>query len=250
VLTPSVETAHVRHVRGSGSGAWVTDGAFRPIVGGGKRALVDVASAGPGQILAVADEALLQVQLLAEADNAALGVGLAGPAGRPVRFAEARHGFGAASGVWALPIDWRWLLAGLGLAAALWSWSAGKRLGPPDQEGLSPPPARAELVHALAATVARTGDLGPVVGRVRRAARARLGRRAGLGADPSDSQLRAAGEAAGLSASEVTSLLDHDGHDTIAALTVGGARAPPAGERPRRCSHPCVTVWPPRSARS
>jgi hypothetical protein len=232
VLAPSAELASVREVRGSGEGAWVAHGRFRPIVGDGRRALVDVAAAGSGQIVAVADEAVLQDRLLGDADNAALGIGLAGSAGRPVRFAEARHGFDAASGFWALPLDWRWLLAGLVLAAVAWAWSAGKRLGPPQDAERALPPARAELVHAIASSVMRTEDLGPVVVRVRQAARGRLARRGGLGADPSDDQLRAAGQAAGLSAAEVGSLLGPDHNDTTAALTAGSALAHLEGERP------------------
>ena len=208
--TAAAETARVARVEGSGTGSWTVTGAYTPLLGDDGHGLVVAAGLGAGRVVAVADEAILQDRLLAQADNAALGVDLAGPSGRRIRFAEERHGFTDGAGLSAIPGDWRWFLAGALVAAVAARWSGGLRLGPPQQVGRTLAPARSELVHALGRTLARTRDLTAVAARVRRAAREQLAWQAGLGPDPSDAQLEAAGAALGLTAADLRSLV-HDG---------------------------------------
>ena len=73
---------------------------------------------------------------------------------------------------------------------------------------LSLPPARAEYVRAIAASLARTGDAGRAVEPVRAEARRRLARRAALPEDAGDHALRAAAERAGLTEPECRALLE------------------------------------------
>ena len=56
----------------------------------------------------------LQNRGLARADNAALGIALAGGAERPVAFLETVHGYGVSRGFGGLPANVRWALLGLG----------------------------------------------------------------------------------------------------------------------------------------
>src|SRR5207237_9769608 len=104
------------------------------------RSLLLVARAGRGRVALLADASPLQNRLLARADDAELGLALAG--GRPVAFVESVHGYGRATGVAAIPHSWLVAFAGLGLAALLLIWARGRRPGPPEDEGRQLPPAR------------------------------------------------------------------------------------------------------------
>ena len=64
------------------------------------------------------------------ADNAALGLDLAGAPRRPVAFDEGVHGYGQRSGLAALPTRWKWTLVGLLLAALVMVAARIRRLGP------------------------------------------------------------------------------------------------------------------------
>jgi hypothetical protein len=154
VLVPVGETAGVRTVRTAEGGGWHRLGRALPVVGPGREPLVAVARSGRGSVALVADASPLQNRLLDEADNAALGIGLAG--GRPTAFLETVHGYGAARGVAGLPERVRWALLGLLLAGLVALWSLGRRLGPPEDEERPLPPARTEYVDALAGALART----------------------------------------------------------------------------------------------
>jgi hypothetical protein len=168
--------------------------------------------------------------LLAHRDNATLALDLAGPIDRRVRFAEAQHGYGTASGLAALPSNWTLCALGLIVAAALALWASGKRLGPPQQVARVLAPNRADTVYALAASIARTRELGPVVARVRRAAVGDLARTAALPGAPDAGAVHAAAMAAGLSPDQADSLA-YGGDDLRTAIAAGHALARLEGER-------------------
>jgi hypothetical protein len=153
VLVPVPETAGVRGVRTAAGGGWHELGGALPVVGPPKAPLVVVARSGRGTIVLLADASPLQNRLLASADNAALGLALAG--GRPVAFLETVHGYGVTRGFGGLPLQVRWALIGLALAALVALWSAGRRLGPPEDPERPLPPPRSEYVDALAAALVR-----------------------------------------------------------------------------------------------
>lgn len=143
-------------VVGAAEGAWTDEGAGRAVVGDAGSALVVEVDEGAGTALLLADVSPLQNRLLDQGGNAALGLQLAGPSERPVVFVESVHGYGLGTGLAALPSRWKWTLAGLGLAAAVWLWARAMRLGPPEQRARALPPPRRAYVEALAATLART----------------------------------------------------------------------------------------------
>jgi Domain of unknown function (DUF4350) len=191
-LAPAPELAGVRRVETAGKGSWAEPGAAVPVLGGPVRALLDVAAVGRGRLLLLADASPLQNRLLGRADDAALGLGLAGPPARRVRFLESYHGYGRASGFAAIPGRW-WAAFGLLLAAALALMLArGRRLGPPQAAGRELPPPRREYVESLGGVLARSRRRQAAIEPVRARARALVARRAALGSEPSDDELRQA----------------------------------------------------------
>ena len=154
-FVPVREVAGVRRVATAGEGAWLRTGGALPVYGGPRGTLVAVARYGLGDVVLLADASPLQNRLLAEADNAALGLALAGAPNR-VSFLESYHGYGQASGLGAIPASWWTALALLGVATLALMLARGRRLGPPESEERDLPPPRREYVEALAATLART----------------------------------------------------------------------------------------------
>ena len=147
-----------RAVRQSdGTGTFTQAGATLPVLGTPGEALATVVNLGAGRIVLLADSSPLQNHLLARADDAALGLAIAGPAGRPVAFEEAVHGYGEARGLAALPTRWKWALGGLLLAAFAAVASRFRRLGPAQPTPAPPQPPRRAHVDALASALARTG---------------------------------------------------------------------------------------------
>jgi hypothetical protein len=200
---PVAETAGVERVRSAGDGGWTAAKAALPVVGRpGDPALVLVSELGAGRVVLLADASPVQNRALARADNAALGLALAGPPGRPVAFLETVHGYGESRGLAALPASWRWALAGLTIAALVWLLARAWRLGPPEREARDLAPPRRAYVDALGATLARTRRPGEAVQPVRAAARRRLERRAGLRPGAQPEELRRAAERLGLSEEE------------------------------------------------
>jgi hypothetical protein len=126
-------------------------------------------------VLLLARSSPLQNRLLGRADNAALGLALAGEAGRPVVFVETVHGYGLASGLAAIPDRWLWVLGGLLVAALTWMLARGRRLGPPERERRELPPPRRAYVEALGAALARTRSPQAAGEVVRSAIRSRRG---------------------------------------------------------------------------
>ncbi|MFL5959236.1 MAG: DUF4350 domain-containing protein [Gaiellaceae bacterium] len=179
---------------------------------------------GGGSVYLLADSSPLQNRLLGAADNAALGLALAGPGERPVEFLESYHGYGTGSGLAALPLAWKLLLGGLGLAALVYAVARGRRFGPPEEEGRSLPPPRREYVDSLAAVIARSRRRDAAVGPVRREARDALLRRAALPPDAGDDAVRSAARRLGLGDEEAEALLRPARTDAD-VLAVGRAAA-------------------------
>ena len=215
LLAPTPELARVRSVVADGRGAW-QGGAALPVLGSDDGALLSVADA-PGRVLLLADTTPLRNELLDEADNAALGLALAGPAGRPVRFLESYHGYGEATGFAAVPGRW-WTAFALAFAAAVALMLArGRRLGPPQPPERELPPPRRVYVESLGGVLARTRGKEQSVAPVRARALALVAERAALGPEPSEEELRAAGERLGVSAEELDALLGSARRDVLAA---------------------------------
>ncbi len=201
----AAEVAGLRSVRTAGEESWSEPGSSTPVLGDGSRVLATVATVGRGRVVALADPSPLQNRLLGSADNAGFGLAAAGD-GRTVVFAEGAHGYGAASGLGAIPGRWQAALVGLTLAALLGVVAAGRRLGPPEEAGRPLPPPRRQYVDAVAASLARTNRPTQALGSLQAAARARLGRRSGLPPDASEAQLRSAAARLGWSLSEIDAL--------------------------------------------
>jgi hypothetical protein len=111
---------------------------------------------GEGELVLLANTWPLSNDGLAEADNAAFALALAG--GAPVAFLETVHGYGVSRGIGGLPAAVQWTALGLVLTALVAVWSAGRRFGPPEDPDTDPPPPRVEYVDALAASLARTKE--------------------------------------------------------------------------------------------
>jgi hypothetical protein len=207
-LAPVPEVAGVRTVESAGPGSWREDtGQALPVVAGNGGSIVAVARVGLGRAILVADPSPLQNRLLDHADNAALGLALAGERKRTVRFLESVHGYRPASGLAAIPWSWRFALGGLALAALTLMVARGRRLGPPEAEGRELAPPRRVYVESLAAVLARTKRPGEALEPVRAEVKRLLARRAELTAPDDQEALRAAGRRAGLTDDEVASVL-------------------------------------------
>lgn len=216
------ETSSVREVVSAGDGGFSALRGALPALGRDP-ALLAVPRAGRGRALLLADSAPLQNRLLATADNAALALALAGPPARAVVFAESPHGYGRSTGLAALPVRWRFALAIGVLAALLWLGSRARRLGPAEQTGAPPPPARREHVEALALALRRAPDAGVALEPVQAAARAQVLRRAALTPDASDEVVREAALRLGFGEDEAAALTGD--HDADQALALGRALA-------------------------
>jgi len=183
--------------------------------------LVAVRRVGRGTVEFLADSSPLQNRLLGSADNAAFGLAFALPRGRPVAFLESYHGYGTGSGLSALPLAWKLLLAGLGLAGIVYAIARGRRFGPPEEEGRSLAPPRRQYVDSLAAVVGRSKRRNAAVEPVRREARGELLRRASL---PPDGDVRYAATRLGFSDEDAEALL-HTAETDDDVLALGRAAA-------------------------
>jgi hypothetical protein len=222
------ESAGVRRVRTGGNGRWTRRGAGQRVLAGDEGTLLLVAPVGRGRIALLADSSPLQNRLLGEADNAALALALSGRG--PLTFVESVHGYGRARGLAALPARFGWALIGLALAALVFMFARGRRLGPPEPERRDLPPPRRAYVDALAATMARGSDREAAVAPVRAEARRRLERRAGLGPHADAEAWRAAALAAGLEDDEARALSGR-AEDDATVVATGRALAALAGRR-------------------
>jgi Domain of unknown function (DUF4350) len=221
--------AGVRTVVSPGAGVFGPTGAgtLTTVLAGSGGVLALESRDGRGTIV-MASASPLQNQALAQQDNAAFGLGLAGTPGSHVVFDEYDHGFGhAGRGLAGLPTSWRW---GLGIALSavgVWILSASRRFGPPERQERTMMPARIEYVEAMATLLgARPADqlaqaTAPVVTEVGM----RLRRQLGLSEDaPVDDLLRVMGEAEpGSVASRVAPAAVLPSHDAADALAAGAA---------------------------
>jgi hypothetical protein len=229
-LAPGPEVDSLTAVEAAGDGAWGREGPALPLLGAREGPALVSARVGSGRALLLADASPLQNRLLDHADNAALGLALAGERGRRVIFVEGVHGYGEARGLAALPARWKWTLGGLGLAALALIWALGRRLGPPEDERRPLPPPRRRFVEAQALTLSRTGRPEEAAAPVRAAARDRLARRAALPHEPGEADLRRAAQSLGLPQDEADAVLGDPARvDVLAAgralarLNGGGA---------------------------
>lgn len=223
VLAPVPETAGVLTVEPVAGGELHAISGALPLLGPSNGPLATLTLLGRGRIVVLADASPLQNRGLARADNAAFALALATP-GQTVTFLETVHGYGAETGLGALPAGARWGLLGLLLAGLAFAWSHARRIGPPQDAERALPPPRADYVDALAASLARTGRPAEVARPLRAAARDALALRAGLGPEPSDEELRAAAERMGLGSDETAALLRAP-EDLEGALAAGRALA-------------------------
>lgn len=222
---PAAVTGSARTVAGDAGDRWEVDRAVRVhVVDGADRPVVVSAPVGAGEVVGLADADPLHNRNLAEADNAALALGLAGGGGRPLVFVESVHGFGE-RGVDAAPAAWRWAAAGLALAFVAGLWWAGNRFGPPEPDARSLRPPRVDHVRAVAADLDRVSRtpvelVAPLLGDNR----LHLADRLGVPLDASEAVFQAAASDAGLAPDLVASIL-HDPADEAAALVVGALAA-------------------------
>jgi hypothetical protein len=199
----SATTAGVGEVLSTGDGSWSDPRATLPVLGQPGGSLVDLADLGAGRIELLADASPLENQLLAHADNAALGLALAGLPGRPVAFEEGVHGYGVTTGLAALPTRWKWALLGLLLAALAGVGARFRRLADPDPEGVPAMPPRRAHVDALALALGRSGPPGQAAATIPGYARGVVRRRAGLDADATPVELAEAAARFGLDDAEI-----------------------------------------------
>ena len=217
--------APIATIESDGRGAWIDPGSSRPLVGSSERALVTTEHVGRGDIFFVADPSPFENKYLAEADNAALAVALAGPPARTVAFAEGVHGYGTSRGLRAIPTRWKWALLALAVAAIAFVWSRARRFGPPDHAHRELPPARAEYVRSLSITLERTRDRAGSLTAMQQWTREQLARRAAVMAEPDDEEVARAARALGCTEEEVAALFTPIADDaTVMALGRVAAR--------------------------
>jgi hypothetical protein len=206
ITQPLVPGAAITTVLSVGAGSWSDPRATLPVLGSASDPLLTTAQLGRGRLLLLADISPLENQLLAHADNAELGLRLAGASGGPVLFAEGVHGYGNATGLAALPSRWKWALVGLLIAALVTVAARFRRLGPPEPEPHRRLPPRRAHVDALGVALARTRQPGRAIAPVRERARELARERAGLAPDAPADAILAAADALGLAPDEAEAL--------------------------------------------
>ncbi len=182
-----------------------------------RRLLAAVRHVGRGRAVLLADASPLVNSRLAQRDDAAFALALAGR-GRPVAFVESVHGYGRASGWGALPARFRGGLALFGVAGAALVLSRGRRLGPAQPQGRALAPARSEYADGLAGALVRTGSTGEAIAPVVEEARRLLATSAGTGAEG----IRAAALRAGLREDEARAIASGASDRTAAVAAARG----------------------------
>ncbi len=176
---PLTQVRGVGTVRSAGEGAWTSGPGRVGLDAGGGRSLLIVQGLGAGTVTLLADSSPVENRLLGAADNAQLAVNLAGPPGSPVVFAEGVHGFGASTGLAAIPGRWWVSLAGLFLAAGAWALSRGRRLGPAQAPEADPAPPRSDYVLGVTRLLLRARGGTGLTGLARAAVMRELSERSG-----------------------------------------------------------------------
>ena len=155
VLAPWEELAGIHRIAGA-AGSWEEAGATLPLLGDDEAGLLNVARVGAGEAFLLADTGPLQNETLAFGDNAALALGLAGAPQRRVAFLERYHGYGAESGLAAIPKGWLVTLGGMLAAALAFMLARGRRLGPAEATTRELAPPRLRYAESLGVLLART----------------------------------------------------------------------------------------------
>ncbi|MGI8520015.1 MAG: DUF4350 domain-containing protein [Actinomycetota bacterium] len=223
LLVPTSDVGAAETLRAGGEGYWADPNASLPVMGRGFKTVVSVLAAGRGRAVLLADAAVLHNRNLGQADNATFALAAAGPPTRPVVFLESWHGF-QSTGLAALPTSWRAAFIGLLGAALVLLWACGRRLGPPQDSERPLAPARVGYVLALGSLLRRSSDPLEATAPLRGAALARLGLRAGLPAEPSETQLEAAARALGMPEG-LAHALQEKATDTAGVIALARAHA-------------------------
>jgi hypothetical protein len=167
-LVPVPEDDGVSVIQTASDGIWTQAGSALPVLGDGSGSVLVLATLGSGRIVLLSDPSPLQNRLLASADDAALGLSLAGPASRSVVFIAPTTGTSSSGGLAALPLRWKWLLGGLVLAALALVAARFRRLGGASPRPPAQLPPRLAHVQALGAAIGRTADADTVAADVRK----------------------------------------------------------------------------------
>ena len=207
-----------------GTVGYEAEGDFTALASTQETVLAGRVAIGAGEVVFVGDESLFQNGRIAEADNAALALELAGESGRTVVFAEGVHGYGSSSGLDAVPTRWKYALGFLVLAAFVYAFARGRRFGPPDRPHRELPPARGEYVAALGTTLTRTADRTAALSTVATNAREHIAARAGLPPDADRAAIDAAARGLGFSEEEIAALW-HAPSDDEGVMRLGRAAA-------------------------
>lgn len=154
VLAPRQELAGIHRIVGA-AGSWEA-GATLPLLGDDEAGLLNVARIGTGEAFLLADTGPLRNEALAFGDNAALALGLAGAPQRRVAFLERYHGYGADSGLAAIPNGWLVTLGGMLAAALAFMVARGRRLGTAEALTRELAPPRRLYAESLGTLLART----------------------------------------------------------------------------------------------
>jgi hypothetical protein len=188
------EDAGVDTVIGGPSGSWQLgdENRFGLLLQGSGGALAIKASVGNGTLVLLASTSSLQNRFLAQADDAAFALDLAGPVSASVIFDEYDHGLGrSGTGLAGLPSHWKAGLLLAVLAALVWMWSAARRFGPPQSKVRELIPSRVAHVDAMAGLLASGGPDRLAIGAssLQDEGRERLRRILRADSDASDEQL-------------------------------------------------------------
>jgi len=233
-LLPVPETSDVAEVSAGGTRGFADSGTGVAILGDDDLASVLVATLGEGRVVLLADATIVQNERLDRADNARFAVNLVGDPNRTVMFIESVHGY-TSTGLGAIPSTWKWTLAGLVIAALVFMWARGRRLGPPEEPDRELAPARRLYVQAVAGTLKRTRNPAGAVQPLQARLRSRLGVQLGLNETPSEEELGVAAGERGLTPDETRALFGAPSTERevlalgrAAQKLAGGARGPAA----------------------
>lgn len=216
------ETAGVTYVESSEQPGYSYTGRAVPVLGCNGTTLAAVAALGSGRVVVVSDEAVFQNYLLGARQNAAFAVAAAGGVQRDVVFLEHLHGFGAPSGLAALPARWQLAVAVLLVAVVLALLARRGSRSTVAAAGIDHPrSAHAEAVAERLAAAPRH----EATKAVRASARRAITTAAGLPATAAADELRAAAVRLGLPAADVLLVLDTGGDDAAAATAAGRVMA-------------------------
>ncbi len=223
----------VSTVASSGPGSWSDAGSTTPLLTSGDLSVALFAQVGPGSIVLLGSPALLQDQLIGEADNAAFALDISGGLGVPVVFDEYDHGYGRAGGGYGgLPDYWKAAFVVALIAVLVWIWSASRRLGPPEDAERILHPARVRYVDAMATllSTAQPEELSAVAAPLQARARNELCRVAGVSREASDTEVALAARSIGIDESVIRASLERPG-SSDEMVDAGRAVAELAGRR-------------------